>query len=287
VLRWGAALDRCKLHVKLWRLPVNRCFAACALLLLLASSCAERPREPRDPTPGVPHFTIQTFNVKSDEVGDPSTLKAVGAGNADIVCLQETTAEWVVELEAEYADRYPYRLYAPKTTSAWLAVLSRFPVVDGGFHPGPNEWHPAWHFKVQTPAGWLQVLNVHLRSGVDGNGSAVNSYLTASSDHAYEMQLFDSQCEPNMPTIVLGDFNEGPDGGAVKYLEAHGFTDVLWLYHPGQYTWRHSSIANEFTQALDHIMYDSSLEPLDAWVDVTGHSDHIPVLAHFEATHPW
>jgi endonuclease/exonuclease/phosphatase (EEP) superfamily protein YafD len=253
----------------------------------LLAACAERPREPRDPTPGVPHFTIETFNVMSEGAGDPSTLAAVGAANADIVCMQETTAPWVAALEREYADRYPYRLYAPTPESSWLGIFSRFPVVDAGIEPGPNGWHPAWHLRVQTPAGWLQLLDVHLRSGTDGNGSGTNAYLTASQDHAYEMQLFESQNTPGVPTIVLGDFNEGEDGGAVRYLENHGFTDVLWLYHPGQWTWRHASIGDQFTQTLDHIMYDSSLEPLDAWVELAGNSDHIPVVAHFEAAHPW
>ncbi len=254
---------------------------------MVALGCGERPLEPRDPTPGVPHFTIETFNINSDDAEDSATIAAVGAANADIVCLQEVTHAWVKSLEAKYADKYPYRLYVPQDGASGLGALSRFPLLHAGFIQGPFGWHPAWHFHVQTPAGWLQVLDVHLRSGTEGDGNAVNSYLTVDADHAYEMKLFQNQLDPSLPTMVVGDFNEGPDGGAIRYLEGLGFTDVLWLYHPGQWTSRRTSVANQFTQDLDHILFDSSVEPLNAWVLLDGNSDHIPVIAHFQAAHPW
>jgi endonuclease/exonuclease/phosphatase (EEP) superfamily protein YafD len=61
----------------------------------------------------------------------------------------------------------------------------------------------------------------------------------------------------------------------------------LPLYRPGQFTWRSRSLGAQFTEALDHILYDDSVEPLNAFAMNRGNSDHIPVVAHFEASRAW
>ena len=166
-------------------------------------------------------------------------------------------------------------------------MLSKFPVADGGWHAGPNGWHPAWHLNVDTPAGRIQILNLHLRAGHDGNGDPVSSYLSSSDDHVFEIKQFMSLVQGDAPTLVIGDFNEGVDGAAIGYLEDRGFRNALPLYHPGQFTWKHASVANQFSQTLDHILFDHAFEPLNSWVMDIGDSDHIPVMAHLEAAHVW
>lgn len=262
-------------------------FPVVAFLALVVAGCGPRPLEPRDPTPGVPHFKVKTFNVEFGKQNDAATVNAVGQGNPDIVCLQETTAEWEAVLEERYAEQYPYQLYQPKPGAAGLAVLSRYPILDAGFLSAPNGWHPAWHVMVETPAGWLQILDVHLRASTVGNGGTANSYLTTDGDHRYEIKAFTADLTKDMPTMIMGDFNESPDGVAVRYLESQGYRNVLPLYHPGQPTWRHASIAGQFDTTFDHILFDGSVEPLNAWVLDSGNSDHLPVMAHFEAAYDW
>ena len=58
-------------------------------------------------------------------------------------------------------------------------------------------------------------------------------------------------------------------------------------YHPGQWTWRGRSVAGQFSLSIDHILFDGSMVPLDAWVSSPGNSDHNPVVAHFEAAQNW
>lgn len=256
------------------------------LLVVACAGCGERPLEPREPTPGVAHFTIATYNILDKASRDPGTVEAVGAVGADIVCLQEVTPEWEAILRVRYRERYPHMLFYP-SGSAGLGFLSRFPLEDHKFVPGPNGWHPAWHVHVETPAGWLQVLNVHLRAPEGRGVENLRSIAALSSDHRDSIELFRSQGKDGMPTVVLGDFNEGTDGGAVELLEGIGFRNVLPLYHPGQFTWRHASVGNQFTQTIDHILFDKSLVPLNAYVKTIGGSDHLPVIAHFEAAHSW
>jgi endonuclease/exonuclease/phosphatase family metal-dependent hydrolase len=264
--------------------------ALAAGLGLATTGCGERPLEPRDPTPGVPHYKIKTYNVEAGGEGHASTIQAIGTDDADVVCLQETTPQYETKIREKLTEQYPYQLYQhnePDQGSAGMAVLSHFPIIDGGWHPGPNGWHPAWHLFVQTPAGTIQILNVHLRSMFSGNGNSASSYLKVGEDHLYEISLFMKDCAHDYPTLVVGDFNESPSGRAVEYLEDRGFRNALPLFRPGQFTWRHPSVANQMSQTLDHILFDDSFSPLDAWAINAGASDHIPVVAHLEAAYDW
>jgi endonuclease/exonuclease/phosphatase (EEP) superfamily protein YafD len=128
----------------------------------------------------------------------------------------------------------------------------------------------------------LQILNVHLRATFNGHSNVVASYLNVGKDHLTAINEYTAQ-NAAPTTLVVGDFNEETNGEAVKKLKDDGFQDVLPLFKPGQPTWRHKSLADQFTAAIDHILFDdSTLEALDAHVLVKGNSDHLPVVASFE-----
>jgi endonuclease/exonuclease/phosphatase family metal-dependent hydrolase len=263
---------------------MRRFLGASGAAALLVAGCATRPLEPRDPDPGSFHFTIQTYNLNNDQEGDVVTLAAIGMASADIICLQEVTAVWQSVIEPRYDARYPYHLFKSADGAYGLAVLSRFPVRDGGWHAGPNGWHPSWHYLVDTPHGTFKILNVHLRNATGQDGNTIQSLLRTSADHDFEIKYFIGENTTPLPTLVVGDFNEGASGAAVEYLLSSGFQSVLPLFHPGQPTWRYGrSVGGQFTQELDHILFEPKFEPLNAWVVNAGDSDHLPVVAHFEA----
>jgi vancomycin resistance protein VanJ len=254
-------------------------------VLAAATACGPAPLQPRDPTPGVPHFLVQTYNIQDTGKGDPVTVETIGEASADIICLQEPTAIWEKAIRARYADEYPTMLFRTDEGAGGLAVLSRFPVEDLGYHTDPHGWHPAWHLQVETPMGTVQLLAVHLRSVLSGESSKLKAYLTTGSDHVQELQAFTEKCTPGLPTLVMGDFNEQPDGPSVAYLEGRGFQNALPLYHPGQPTW-HDPPAWQVEETIDHILFNHSFAPLNSWVVQGGHSDHMAVVAHFEAAPP-
>jgi endonuclease/exonuclease/phosphatase family metal-dependent hydrolase len=264
-----------------------RCVLPLALVIVVSIGCGWYGREPRAPSPNVFHFTIETYNLNNDDAANPRTLDAIGMANADVICLQEITELWRSSIESRYGASYPHHLFKIDEGggAAGLGILSRFPIRDGGWHAGPNGWHPAWHYLIDTPNGTLKILNTHLRMATGQHGNALQSYLRAPADHEYEIRLFMSQNTDAVPALVVGDFNEGPGGGAVRYLEGVGFRNALPLYHPGEPTWRYQrwTIA-QFTQELDHILFDRAFEPVNAWVVDGGASDHLPVVAHLEAT---
>jgi endonuclease/exonuclease/phosphatase family metal-dependent hydrolase len=258
-----------------------------ALGLFLSSGCSSRRLAPREPRASTFHFTIATYNLNNDDSANPRTLDAIGIAEADIVCLQEITALWQTSIESRYGASYPYRFFKIDEGggAAGLGILSRFPIRDGGWHAGPNVgWHPAWHYLIETPNGTFKILNTHLRMAIGQNGNALQSYVRSGADHDFEIRHFLRQNSDAVPMLVVGDFNEGPNGSAVRYLEGIGFRNALPLYQPGATTWRYGLwIIGQFRQDLDHILFDGSFEAIDAWVLEAGASDHLPVVAHFEA----
>lgn len=251
--------------------------------LALLAGCVEPPAmSPRAPTPGVPHVTITSFNVDLHRYDDPSTVDAIGATDADIVCLQEVNDGWRKVLRTTWHDEYPFMAFEGEASSG-LAVLSRYPFVDLGVHDGLDGWHPAWHIQVDSPIGALQVLQVHLRAPYTRR-SGVGGLVGVDDDHLAEIGRFSEACDDDLPTVVLGDFNEGTEGPAVQHLEELGFINALPAFRPGQETWRYArSLYGQTIDTLDHILYDPArLDPLDAFVKYVGRSDHLPVTVKLE-----
>jgi endonuclease/exonuclease/phosphatase family metal-dependent hydrolase len=228
---------------------------------------------------------VQSYNVKEGKDDDAATVDAVGAGNADVICLQEVTPAWEQVLRSRYERAYPYMLFHALPGPEGLGFLSRFPLRDLGFLEEVHGWHPAWHAEADTSMGPVQLLNVHLRSMFTGRSNVVTAYFSRSGDHVEEMHDFAEACEQHLPTLILGDFNEEPDGAALAYLGSRGFQNALPLFHPGQPTW-HEPPAWQLEQTIDHILFDASFTPLNAWVEDSGNSDHLPVLLHVEAARP-
>jgi vancomycin resistance protein VanJ len=255
-------------------------------VLALCSGCEPEVLTPREPTPGVPHFKIATYNILSENPNDPETLATIGATGADIIALQEITFDWLESVRQRYSSEYPYMLFEPTTGASALGLISKYPLTDAELHVvGP--WHPAWHVEAHTPAGWLQLLIVHLRSNFTGRDDPVEAYVNVGEDHLLETKGYVERTFKDVPTVVLGDFNESPDGASVEYLESLGYENALPLFHPGQYTWRQASLGGQMDQVIDHILFNDFMAPLNAFVLDRGDSDHIPVIAHLEANREW
>ncbi|MGZ3419486.1 MAG: endonuclease/exonuclease/phosphatase family protein [Polyangiales bacterium] len=249
------------------------------------AGCGQRPLEPRDPDPGSVHFTVGTFNIRDDMSTDPRTVDAIGALGVDILAIQEVTPELEAILRERYKQKYPYMMFH-SSDAAGIGFMSVFPVVEREFMQVTNGWHPALHASVQTPAGWLEVLEVHLHAPEGKYLAALQSIAETPQDHENEISLFTATCS-KPPMLVLGDFNEDGAGRAVTWLENRGFVNALPLYHPGQYTLQGKSVGGQFQMALDHVMFGPQLIPLNAWIGPQGASDHIPVMVSFEAKQPW
>lgn len=252
-----------------------------------ALGCGSSPREPQMPAPGTPVLRIMTYNVNYGIAGDPSTLETIADEDADAVFIQESTEPWEQALRQRLGDRYPHIAFHHCCGAGGLGVLSKHPFsTPHVLKPPDGGWFPAWHLVLQGPIGPLQVLNVHLRPAVSDGGSVVSGYFSTPPIRARQIEYFYAALDPEMPTLILGDFNEGDGGRAIEFLREKGFRSALSEFDVPQKTWHWPTSIGTVSAQLDHIVYDDRLDPLDVHVLYRGRSDHFPVVGVFRTAQP-
>lgn len=257
-------------------------------LAILCSSCFRATRATRAPLRGEPTVAVLTYNVNYGLAGDLATIEAIERAGADLVFLQETNKAWQAAIAARLLGRYPHQHWHHQPMAGGQAVLSRRPFQVRAVLPSPTRWFPALRVVAESPLGPLQVLALHLHPPITEDGSWVRGYFSTDSLRRTEIESFGAALEPGLPTLVLGDLNEGTSGAAVRWLERRGLRTVLPEYAPAAKTWRWLVGLGLFllSAQLDHIAYDETLEPLSARVLRTGSSDHFPVRAVFARAAP-
>lgn len=251
------------------------------LMMAMSLTTTGRPlRTPESVPDGTPHFSVMTYNVLASNVSE-KTVKAILDADADVVCLQETTHRWDAKLAARLQARYPHRVMGgPDDRADGVTVFSRFPLRNvQSIKPQDQGWFHSMLFIVDSPCGPVQILNVHLRPLINYH-SQVIGYFTVDSIHLREMQALENFLAPGLPTLIVGDFNEGNSGKATAWLtSARHFTDALPEFDFESPTWHGPVAGIPFTYRLDHIMYSANLQCFDARAIKTGDSDHYPVVA--------
>ena len=250
------------------------------VLLVTLAGCARAPRPGPARAPR-PDLTVMTYNVNFGLAGDDATLQAIRREGADVVLLQETNEAWQADIEERLSGIYPTRRYHHCCRAGGLAVLSRFDVGDLGVLPARHGWFPAWRVVVRSPTGPVQILSVHLRPAVSDSGGVVSGAFTTPRVRRAEIEDFYGLVDRSLPTLVVGDLNEGPNGHAVEFLQAQGLTNVLPEAGGPQSTWHWRTSVGTLRLQLDHIFCNGLLRPLWAHVVHAGHSDHYPVVAAF------
>lgn len=251
-----------------------------AVALLVLPACSAPVRTAQRPEPGERALRVVSFNVNFGLAGDPATRRAIFAHDADVICLQETTARWAFELRADPAiEAYPYMRFLEAPGAGGQAILSRLPLLDVQARGAPEGgWFPALRAVVDFHGEPVQILALHLRPPISDGGSYVSGYWHSDDIHTAEIERHWQLVESGMPTVVLGDFNEGAGGAAVEWLEARGMRNALPEFDPDAHTWRWQTWIGRITHDLDHVLYGRGLEVLDARAEAVGRSDHIPVV---------
>jgi endonuclease/exonuclease/phosphatase (EEP) superfamily protein YafD len=261
-----------------------RCLVVVLTLAAAVAACDRPQRRARPPSPGAPHLRVLTYNVNFGIAGDPDTIDVIRRAGADLVFLQETTERWEVSLRRELAGTYPHMEFRHCCGAGGLAVLSRYPFTGRDYwEPPPGGWFPAWRLVVDSPLGPLQVLNVHLRPPLDERGSVARGYLASRAVRVDEISAYVAGLDGELPTLIVGDFNEDRDGGAVAYLRTRGLRSALPEFHPRADTWAWPTSVGTVSHQLDHVVYDHSLVPIDAAVLEGGRSDHRAVVVVLES----
>lgn len=269
-------------------MALARAFAVPLVLpfMLILASCHQATRASRPPTHGEPTLTVMTFNVNFGIAGDAATLKAIADHPADLVFLQETNRAWQAHAQAQLSTLYPHQVWHHQPAAGGQAVLSRRPFKVRQVLTSPTGWFPALQVVAETPLGEVEVLGVHLHPPITETGSWVAGYFITDGMRLAEIAKYVAALDQKRPTLIVGDFNEGTGGRAMKFLESRGFRTALPEFSPDAKTWHWPFGKLELSAQLDHLVYDPALEPLSAAVMQVGRSDHFPVRASFVRARP-
>lgn len=252
-------------------------------LVVVVGGCAQATRTPRNPSPDVPYIKVMSYNVNYGLAGNLSILEAIESAGCDLVFLQETTPDWEHSLREAFGEKYPHIDFRHGRGAGGLGILSKFSFDPGEMiDPPKGGWFPAWRVVLDTPLGKIQALNVHLRPQISDSGSVVSGYFTTDTIRERQMGRFVEYLDPDLPTLIVGDFNENRSGDAVAHLLQKGYKSALPEFSPYQDTWRWKTSLGTITSQLDHIAYDRRLEPVNVWVLRAGSSDHLPLVGIFE-----
>ncbi len=250
------------------------------MLFAFGLACAT-VRKPEAPTG--PHFSILTYNVNWGGPRPDFAVKAIAGSEADIICLQETNPSWENLLRKTLAGRYPHMMFRHFSGAGGQAFLSRLPIKEVSYVTEKAGWFPAWVIEAETPAGAVQIMNVHLRPPLsDHGGFSLGALYSTKEIRLQEVKDIHPHIDDNVPAIVIGDFNENTSGSAAKWLKAKGLKDAVGEFDPYGRTWRWNTSLGTFSASFDHIFYSPHLHCLEAGIIKEGASDHFPVSAVFQ-----
>lgn len=225
-----------------------------------------------------------TYNVNYGLAGDQETLDAVLEEDSDVVFLQETTEAWEAQLRRELGSRYPHVAFRHCCAAGGLGVMSKFPFEEREYMTPPEGgWFPAWRVVVQAPIGTFQALSVHLRPQLSESGSFLGGVFVTPPIRRAEIESYFPKLEPELPTLVVGDFNENGRGSAIRYLADRGLVSALAAQSGAAPTWRWQTALGEIREQLDHLVFDERLAVTEVRVVEKGRSDHMPVVATVRA----
>ncbi|MDG1476959.1 MAG: endonuclease/exonuclease/phosphatase family protein [Vicingaceae bacterium] len=224
-------------------------------------------------------ISILTYNVNYKLI-NKKIIPVLDSINADIVCLQESNKKWeeIIRNGLEY--KYAHMKYRNSNASGGLAVLSKYPILDVKYIRNRPGWFPAALITIKKDQDTLQILNVHLKPPLSDNGwIGWKASFKADIVHVEELKQFMKYVDPNLPTLILGDFNEGDKKKALKWLkDENNFTDALPLFDKRTKTWRFILLRGRY----DHLTFNNKLTCKFARVYKEGRSDHFPVYGEFK-----
>ncbi len=223
-------------------------------------------------------ISVVTYNVNYHFI-NKNVVSILDSINADVVCLQETNAAWEDIIKKGLISKYSFIEFKHRGTAGGYAILSKYPIINTQYIRNEPGWFPAWATTIKKNNDSIQILNTHLKPGLTRKGRiGWNAYFKAEEVHIEELKTFIAKLNLNLPTIILGDFNENDNGKSMKWLLDEGFDDALPKFDKRTKTWRWVILKGRY----DHIVSNQKLICTDAKVYKLGKSDHFPVLGVFE-----
>ncbi|WP_328428199.1 endonuclease/exonuclease/phosphatase family protein [Streptomyces sp. NBC_00443] len=211
-------------------------------------------------------LTVATHNVNADNADPAGTAQDVAASGADVVALEELTADAVPTYEKALASTYKYH-----SVQGTVGLWSKYPL--SGVKPVDIKlgWVRAMRAAVTTPSGQVAVYVAHLPSV----RVKVEAGFTARQRDKSADALGEAIADESLQQIILlGDLNGTMNDRALNAVTAQMRSTQGASGSGMGFSWPAS-----FPMArIDQIMV-RGLEPLSSWTLPETGSDHLPVAA--------
>jgi len=217
-----------------------------------------------------------------------SVFDSIRKNKPDICFLQETNEDWERIFNSQFKDIFPHQKFrhSNQWCSGGMGCLSKYPFEDIAWLPPKSKWFHSWIVIVETPIVKVQFLNVHLRPPMEVNTTipSLKEFIRSKDDRLQDLQNWFTKLHPEIPTVILGDFNEGHSGifggkSCVWLENSRDMKDAIKQYDPSTYTWNLPLALFTLRANFDHIFYNTFFTCSNSKVLVEGSSHHFPVVA--------
>jgi endonuclease/exonuclease/phosphatase family metal-dependent hydrolase len=254
---------------------------------------ASRPTSASSPTTRPGSLCIATYNINYGNPDLKAVVETIRKLRADVVAIQELNGESQDFLARQLGNDFKFIYPHPTKLAGGFDILSRLELKDVHYLPSQGSF--------ETQVGQLdfdgkkvQIVNVHLCPTLPKDAKnlkvVMDTFEQAEAVRTREIQFISKSIKPDMPTIVLGDFNSFSNMFAVefmtgnKYIDSFASVTVVPDIHPTWHWPMPKNPNNEWKFRLDYILHTPDLETTRSRIIAAGPSDHYPVVSELRWT---
>ncbi len=238
------------------------------------------PQMPVACTPSAHECTMLrmiTYNTCGNSVNPDDLLALIQDTGADIVALQENTVEQRIALERELGESHPYQVLYEFDLVSSIGLVSRYPVLDHKLFYLQYGVLPYLRATLDLDGLPLTVVVAHMPTPALGRQGY---HIRANGDSVALAMMI----KPDVPTLLLGDFNTTDQSSAYRPLLEAGLYDAF-----REAGWGFGSTFPAVSRSkwipgipvvrIDYIWHTEHFATARAWVGPDLGSDHLPLIA--------
>ena len=176
--------------------------ASIAILAVALNAWPAIPRlagEVGEPTPT--QLSLLSINVLRDNDDHAAVLRVIRERGADVVLIQELSAEWEAAL-GELESEYPHRLLRPQEDNFGIGLYSRLPFTRSAVEQWGSSQYPSLDVSVESPLGVVRVIGAHPPPPVSSSHARQRDYVLD--------RIAGVIAQAPKRSVLLGDLNTTP-----------------------------------------------------------------------------
>ncbi|MFH8605982.1 endonuclease/exonuclease/phosphatase family protein [Streptomyces sp. NPDC018029] len=214
-------------------------------------------------------LTVATHNVNADNPDPTGTAQDVASSGADVIALEELTADAVPTYEKALAGEYKYH-----SVKGTVGLWSKYPLTDARPVDIKLGWVRAMRATVNTPKGDVGVYVAHLPSVRVKLDAGFTANQRDNSADALGEAIADEKLGK---VVLLGDLNGTMNDRALNAVTSQMRSTQGAAGDGFGFSWPAS-----FPMArIDQIMV-KGVEPVASWTLPETGSDHLPIAARVD-----